>query len=151
MTCPFLSLCVSPTEEPPILRVAIHGRTVVYPTAIWRGEREEKRPFCLELLFMGATKLSAIMEMAVLWSVRTSGMISTRMSVVYRRMQVDHSVIFDSLTLQLLQSMIWYEVLEYTDYHVDYWLHLHRQLIDRNKKKREKKKKQNIPVSTRLR
>lgn len=66
-------------------------------------------------------------------------------------MQVDHSVIFDSLTLQLLQSMIWYEVLEYTDYHVDYWLHLHRQLIDRNKKKREKKKKQNIPVSTRLR
>lgn len=62
-----------------------------------------------------------------------------RMSVMYRRMQVDHSVIFDSLTLQLLQSMIW--SMKYTNYHVDYVLHLHRQLIDRNKKKEKRKNK----------
>ena len=46
MTCSslsvFLCLSVCLQEETPLLRVAIHSRTVVYPTAIWREEREER-------------------------------------------------------------------------------------------------------------
>lgn len=103
----FPPLCVSPTED----------SALPYMDAPWftqrrsGEEREEKRPFCLELLFKGATKLSAIMEMAVLWSVRTSGMIS-RMSVMYSRSFRDLRLLNPAAATK---SMIWYEVLEYTN------------------------------------
>ena len=110
MTCSSLSLCVSVS-----VCLSVSKRRHLYSAlpnihAPWftqrrSGERRERRDFLPRICFLGSYWLSAIMEMAVLWTVRTGLVVErNRVSVMYRRMQVDHSVIFDSLTLQLLQS-----------------------------------------------